>query len=69
MVDHLLLFKNRLTGPVPSELGALTGLTSGLRGCCQGLSRPLPSELGRLTRLADTLYFHENEISGTIPSQ
>ena len=49
-VVSLVLDDNALAGPIPSELGNLTGLTTLLLGVNR-LTGPIPPELGNLTRL------------------
>ena len=56
-----------LRGPIPSELGSLTGLTSlNLRG--NALTGPIPPELGNLAGLEE-LWLDGNAIEGAIPAE
>ncbi len=66
-VVRLELDGNRLSGPIPSELGNLTGLT-GLDFQNNGLSGPIPPELGNLTSLT-ILWLSGNDLSGPIPPE
>ena len=65
-VTRLNLFRNRLSGELPSELGHLTHLQwLGLYD--NELSGSLPSSLGNLTNL-QSLDLGENDFSGALPS-
>ena len=66
-LQELVLFKNRLEGPVPNELGALSRLLN-LRLDFNRLSGPLPRELGTLSNLTG-LEILENQLSGEIPPE
>ena len=57
---------NDLTGPIPSELGKLTGLIE-LNMERNRLTGPLPSELGNLAGLRN-LILASNELNGPIPA-
>ena len=66
-VIRLILRERLLTGTIPPELGALSGLTNlDLRG--NRLSGLIPSELGQLSNL-EVLHLHSNRLSGSIPSE
>ena len=58
---------NRITGPIPPELGNLTSLES-LELSGNQLSGPVPAELGNLTRLRD-LSLGNNALTGVIPGE
>ena len=58
---------NRLTGPIPPELGRLTNLER-LQLHENGLSGPIPPELGQLANLI-FLSLSINELSGPIPPE
>ena len=68
-VTVLHLDNNNLSGPIPAELGHLTGprLTD-LNLSNNNLSGPIPPELGRLTNL-QILDLSNNNLSGPIPSE
>ena len=66
-VTGLLPANNRLSGPIPSELGNLANLDT-LWLHDNRLSGPIPSELGNLANL-DTLWLHDNQLSGSIPPE
>ena len=56
-----------LSGPIPAQLGGLTGLTE-LDLSINNLSGPIPSELAALANLT-TLRLGVNDLSGPIPPQ
>ena len=56
----------QLTGSIPPEIGALTGLERLWLG--RHLTGPIPPELGNLSELRD-LSLHENGLTGEIPSE
>ena len=66
-VIALDLWENRLTGPIPAELGALSQLTT-LRLDGNELSGPIPPELGGLTDLLE-LCLSDNQLTGPIPPE
>ena len=66
-VIGLSLRNNKLTGPIPPELGALTTLTS-LNLSSNKLTGTIPPELGTLTNLT-SLNLAFNELTGTIPPE
>ena len=66
-VTRLGLYRNNLSGPIPSELGNLPKLT-GLLLDRNALSGSIPSELGNLSNLTG-LYLGGNALSGPIPSE
>ena len=55
-----------LRGPIPPELGSLSGLTS-LNLRANALAGPIPSELGNLTGLEE-LWLDGNRLEGPIPA-
>ena len=66
-VAELWLWANKLSGPIPAELGDLTKLqTLDLRS--NRLTGPIPAELGALTGLR-RLYLGSNELTGPIPAE
>ena len=65
-VAELLLRFNRLTGPIPAELGALTNLEL-LSLWSNRLTGPIPAELGALTDL-ESLELASNRLTGPIPA-
>ncbi len=66
-VIFLQLAHNRLSGPIPSELGKLGSLEH-LQLSNNQLSGAIPSELGKLDSL-ERLQLSNNQLSGTIPSE
>ena len=58
---------NRLTGPIPAEISALTALTS-LNLRANRLEGAIPGELGELSELRE-LYLDSNALTGTIPPE
>ena len=66
-VTELDLGDDELTGPIPPELGSLTGLTS-LRLSFNNLTGPIPPELGNLASL-EWLGLGDNELTGPIPPE
>ena len=66
-VVGLNLSFNKLSGPIPAEIGNLTSLT-GLNLSGNALSGPIPSELGDLTNLT-ALDLNANKLSGPIPAE
>ena len=66
-VTELDLGGNELTGPIPPELGSLTGLTS-LRLSFNNLTGPIPPQLGNLASL-EWLGLGDNELTGPIPPE
>ena len=66
-LEWLLLFGNRLTGPIPSSVGLLSGMLQlNLHGNL--LASTIPTELGQLNRM-NWLSVEGNNLSGTIPSE
>ena len=66
-VTRLLLGNNRLTGPLPSELGNLANLERlSLYG--NRLTRSIPPELGDLANL-EVLHLGANRLTGSIPPE
>ena len=66
-MEFLSLLDNQLSGPIPPELGRLTGLQYLQLGGNQ-LSGPIPPELGQLTNLVQ-LTLYSNQLSGPIPPE
>ena len=66
-VTELDLADNRLTGPIPAELGALTNLQT-LSLSNNELTGPIPAELGDLTNLQN-LWLFDNQLTGPIPAE
>ena len=66
-VVGLKLGSNDLTGPIPPELGNLTGL-EGVDLYSNGLTGPIPPELGNLTSLRG-LTLSRNRLTGPIPPE
>ena len=66
-VRALWLSNSQLRGPLPPELGNLTGLKQ-LRLKDNQLSGPIPAELGRLANLVE-LVLNGNKLSGAIPAE
>ena len=66
-VTELNLGDNDLTGPIPTELGNLTGLER-LDLYANRLTGPIPIELGRLADL-ESLYLSYNDLTGPIPAE
>jgi Leucine-rich repeat (LRR) protein len=64
---ELHLNGNRLTGPVPAELGQL-GALKDLHLHVNQLSGPIPAELGQLGALTH-LALNNNQLSGPIPAE
>ena len=58
---------NRLNGPIPTELGLLTGLTT-LDLHNNKLEGPIPPEVGQLTALT-YLDVYNSQLNGTIPTE
>jgi hypothetical protein len=65
--DQDELRKNKLTGPIPAELGRLTARVK-LDLCDNKLTGPVPAALGQLGALT-LLYLDQNELSGAIPAE
>ena len=66
-VTDLYLFRNNLSGSIPTELGNLTNL-AWLSLSSNSLSGSIPTELGSLTNLA-WLSLSSNSLSGSIPTE
>ncbi len=66
-VVRLSLGSNALTGPIPSELGKLSNLTS-LSLSSNALMGPIPPELGDLSQL-ENVYLYGNSLTGPIPPE
>ena len=61
------LFKGRIEGSLPAELGSLTALTD-LNLSSNDLTGTIPTQLGSLTALTDLNLLY-NRLTGTIPTQ
>ncbi len=61
------LGENRLTGPIPPEIGRLTAL-SWLHLSKNRLTGPIPPEVGNLANLT-SLWLHSNRLVGPIPPE
>ena len=66
-VAELDLSSNRLTGPIPAELGDLSNLRT-LDLADNRLTGPIPAELGDLSNL-QTLQLVDNRLTGPIPAE
>lgn len=66
-LQHLALSSSQLTGPVPSQLGLMTTLTS-LDLNRNYLESAIPSELGNLS-LLNELSLKQNNLIGTLPTE
>ena len=66
-VTALDLSQNRLTGPMPTELGSLANL-QWLSLWGNQLTGPVPAWLGGLVNL-EWLYLNENQLTGPIPTE
>ncbi|XP_074275149.1 LRR receptor-like serine/threonine-protein kinase RPK2 [Silene latifolia] len=66
MLNYLDLNENRLSGPLPEQLGDLKHLKSLLLGH-NNFTGPIPSKLSQLT-LLEVLDLSENNLSGAIPT-
>ena len=66
-VTELALWGNRLTGPIPAELGNLSHLVQLSLGSNQ-LTGPIPAELGQLSNV-EGLGLYENQLTGEIPPE
>ena len=66
-VTELELADNRLSGPIPGELGRLSNLES-LYLQRNRLSGSIPAGLGDFSNL-ERLWLHSNQLSGTIPGE
>ena len=60
---------NAFSGPLPTQLGKLTGQTGGFYSYSNGLEGTLPSQLGRMTDVKISMNFYENKITGTLPTE
>ena len=67
VLETLDLNNNRLSGPIPTQLGKLSQLQWLLLGG-NHLSRPIPTELGQLDRLQG-VSLQYNQLSGPIPPE
>ena len=65
-VRWLHLYRNGLSGEIPSELSSLSNLGE-LRLNNNELSGDIPSELGQLSNL-ESLVLSDNELRGCVPS-
>ena len=63
---HVDLFKNVLTGPIPSELGQLSNLTY-LDLSQNLLTGTIPAELGKLAGLRE-VRLAGNDLTGCVPA-
>merc|ERR1712024_231084 len=62
-LTYLLLYDNKLSGTLPTELGLMTQLTY-LYLELNMLTGPLPTELGLMTQLT-YLWLYNNQLNGT----
>ena len=67
-VTELLLSTNRLSGPLPTELGTLTGLRRLLLGANRANRAEVPRWLGNLTSLEE-LDLSTNGLTGRLPDE
>ena len=61
--------RNFFDGPIPSQLGQMTGLKQSLNVYQNSLSSRLPTQLGQLTDLSKYLSCYSNELSSSLPSE
>ncbi|CAB9529449.1 LRR receptor-like serine threonine-protein kinase [Seminavis robusta] len=66
-LKELILFRNGLTGTLPTELGLMTNLTD-VSVLANAVTGTIPTELGRLTLLT-SLHLASNSLEGTLPSE
>ena len=69
--DEGFLSLNELTGEtIPTELGALTGMTDGDYFLCSSkLGGTVPTELGRMSEMSSRFALDANSLSSSIPTQ
>ena len=66
-VTYLRLYRNELTGAIPSEIGGLSQLDESYLNR-NSVSGPIPAELGKLTRLRQLELTH-NDFEGGLPPE
>jgi hypothetical protein len=56
-----------LTGTIPTEIGLLTNLQTGLVFSRNSLTGTIPTEIGMLTKMRNQLKFDHNFLTGALP--
>ena len=63
-----MLYSNRLSSSLPTEVGRMTALTAEFEAHANSLSASLPSELGALTGLKSWFRLDSNSFTGEVHS-
>jgi hypothetical protein len=64
----VLLYNNKMSGPIPSELGMLSELEASFLLYGNAFSS-LPTEVGQCTAMISAFRTDKNSLTGTVPSK
>lgn len=69
IITEIDLSENSLVGPLPSELGLLTGITSNFKMQQNALTGTIPTELGLLTGMESYFLLFSTDLTGEVPTE
>ena len=64
-----MLDSNHLTSAIPTQMGAIASMTSGLYLNANSLSQAIPTQLGLLVNMGEDLQVTSNVLSSTLPTE
>ena len=68
MKSYFYLNSNSLSNAIPTELGGMTGMSSGFYLNVNSLSDAIPTELGGLTGITQYFKLSSNRLCGSVPA-